>query len=73
MTVVRTADNRNGQLAVTFFVSFSGSVLDSDTAMTALQVVILIVYTIYNFFTVCDVISLCKIKKMGHCHVSFAW
>ena len=45
MTVVRTADNRNGQLAITFFVSFSGSVLDSDTAMTALQVVILIVYT----------------------------
>ena len=55
MTVVRTADNRNGQLAITFFVSFSGSVLDSDTSMTALQVVILIVYTevftttIYNF------------------------
>ena len=38
VTIVRTADNRNGQLAVTFFVSFSGSVLDSDTAMTALQV-----------------------------------
>ena len=38
VTIVRNADNRNGQLAVTFFVSFSGSVLDSDTAMTALQV-----------------------------------
>ena len=39
MIVVRTEDNQNGQLAVKFFVSFSGSVLDSDTAMTALQVV----------------------------------
>ena len=38
VTVVRTADNRNGQLAVTFFVSFSRAVLDSSTAMTALQV-----------------------------------
>ena len=38
MTVVRTADNRNGQLAVTFFVSFSRAVLDSSTAVTALQV-----------------------------------
>jgi len=38
VTVVRTADNRNGQLAVTFFVSFSGSVLDVNTATTALEV-----------------------------------
>ena len=38
VTIVRTADNRNGQLAVTFFVSFSRSVLDLNTAMTALQV-----------------------------------
>ena len=38
MIVVRTEDNQNGQLAVTFFVLFSGSVLDSDTAMTASQV-----------------------------------
>ena len=38
VTIVRTEDNRNGQLAVTFFVSFSRAVLDSSTAMTALQV-----------------------------------
>ena len=38
MIVVRTEDNQNGQLAVTFYVSFSGSVLDSGTAMTAIQV-----------------------------------
>ena len=50
MTIVRTADNRNGQLAVTFFVSFSGSVLDSDTAMTALQVATLcLLYNAMNW------------------------
>ena len=38
VTIVRTEDNRNGQLAVTFFVSFSGSVLSLNTAMTAIQV-----------------------------------
>jgi len=38
VTVVRTADDRNGQLAVTFFASFSGSVLDVNTATTALEV-----------------------------------
>ena len=38
MTIVRTEDNQNGQLAVTFFISFSGSVLDSDTAVVALRV-----------------------------------
>lgn len=41
VTIVRSADNRSGQLAVTFFVSFNGSVLDSSTTMTALQVVTL--------------------------------
>ena len=38
VTIVRTEDNRNGQLAVTFFVSFSGSALSLNTAMTAIQV-----------------------------------
>lgn len=38
VTIVTTADNQNGQVAVTFFISFSGSVLDSDIAMAALQV-----------------------------------
>ena len=38
VTIVQTEDNRNGQLAVTFFVSFSGSALSLNTAMTAIQV-----------------------------------
>ena len=35
MTTVRTEENQHGQLAVTFFISFSGSVLDSDTAVVS--------------------------------------
>ena len=38
VTIVRTEDNRNGQLAVTLYVSFNGSVVDLNTAMAALQV-----------------------------------
>ena len=38
VTIVRTEDSRNGQLAVTLYVSFNGSVLGLNTAMTALQV-----------------------------------
>ena len=36
VTIVRTEDNRNGQLAVTLYVSFNGSVVDLNTAMAAL-------------------------------------
>ena len=60
MMGVRTADNRDGQLAVTFFVSFGGSVLDVNTAITTLEV------ASYTFFTIkCTLVSMLNTLPTG--------